>query len=109
MVRVPTHRAPTHPGEMLSLESLKPRGSTQVERTQRIGVGYPRVNELVHGRRAMTPDMALRVERLFGVEAQVWMNLQLAWDLYLTAHVEDAKELRRSQRPPRLDAPNHAA
>ena len=56
MVRVPTHRAPTNPGEMLLEEFLKPLGLTQVELAARIGVSYPRVNELVHGKRAMTPN-----------------------------------------------------
>ena len=82
MVRIPTHRAPTHPGEMLLEEFLKPLGLTQSECAERIGVSYPRVNELVHGKRSMTPDTALRLERFFGVEAQFWLNLQLGWDLY---------------------------
>ena len=51
MVRIPTHRAPTHPGEMLLEEFLKPLGLTQSELAERIGVSYPRVNELVHGKR----------------------------------------------------------
>ena len=109
MVRVPTHRPPTHPGEMLLEEFLKPLGLTQVELAQRIGVSYPRVNELVHGKRAMTPDTALRLERLLGVEAQFWMNLQLAWDLYHAAHAEGAREIRRIQRLPGLKTRDHAA
>lgn len=109
MVRVPTHRAPTHPGEMLREEFLRPLGLTQVELAARIGVSYPRVNELVHGRRAMTPDTALRLERLLGVEAQFWMNLQMAWDLYRAAHAQGAREIRRIQRLPALAAEDHAA
>ena len=109
MVRVPTHRPPTHPGEMLLEEFLKPLGLTQVELAQRIGVSYPRVNELVHGKRAMTPDTALRLERLLGVEAQFWMNLQLAWDLFHAAHAEGAKEIRGIQRLPGLKAQGNAA
>lgn len=109
MVRVPTHRAPTHPGEMLLEEFLKPLGLTQVELAARIGVSYPRVNELVHRKRAMTPDTALRLERLLGVEAQFWMNLQLAWDLYHAVHAESAKDIRRIERLPGLDAQDNAA
>ena len=109
MVRVPTHRPPTHPGEMLLEEFLKPLGLSQTELAQRIGVSYPRVNELVHGKRAMTPDTALRLERLFGVEAQFWMNLQLAWDLYHAAHTEVAKEIRRIRRLPGLGTRDSAA
>jgi antitoxin HigA-1 len=78
VVRIPTHRPPTHPGEALIEEILKPLGLTQTELADRLGVSYPRVNELVHGKRDMTPDTALRLERLLGVDAQFWLNLQLA-------------------------------
>jgi addiction module HigA family antidote len=94
---------------MLREEFLKPLGLTQVELASRIGVSYPRINELVHGKRGMTPDTALRLERLLGVEAQFWMNLQLAWDLYHAAHAESSKDIRRIQRLPGLGAQHHAA
>jgi antitoxin HigA-1 len=97
MVRIPTHRPPTHPGEMLIEEFLKPLGMTQTELAGRLGVSYPRINELVHGKRDMTPDTALRLERLFGVEAQFWLNLQLAWDLYHVKHSAAAKEIVKIQ------------
>lgn len=109
MVRVPTHRPPTHPGEMLLEEFLKPLGLTQVALAERIGVSYPRVNELVHGKRAMTPDTALRLERLLGVEAQFWLNLQLRWDLYHAGRGGSAAEIRRIQRLPGLAARDSAA
>lgn len=102
MVRLPTQRAPTHPGEMLLEEFLKPLGIPQTELAERLGVSYPRVNELIHGKRAMTPDTALRLERLLGVEAQFWLNLQLAWDLYQAAHSPAAKAIRRIRRLPAL-------
>lgn len=96
MVRIPTDRAPTHPGEMLLEEFLKPLGLTQVELATRLGVSYPRVNELVHAKRDMTPDTALRLERLLGVEAQFWLNLQLGWDLYHAMHsAAAAREIAR--------------
>ena len=97
MVRIPTHRPPTHPGEMLIEEFLKPLGLPQTELADRLGVSYPRVNELVHGKRDMTPDTALRLERLLGVEAQFWLNLQLAWDLYRAEHSVAAKEIAKIQ------------
>ena len=95
MVRIPKHRAPTHPAEMLLAEFLKPLGLTQSELAERIGVSYPRVNELVHGKRDMTPDTALRLERFFGVEAQFWLNLQLGWDLYKATHAATAREISK--------------
>ena len=94
MVRVPTHRPPTHPGEMLLEEFLKPLGLTQVELAERIGVSYPRVNELVRGKRAMTPDTALRLERLLGVEAQFWLNLQAHYELAV-AQLEKGETIRQ--------------
>lgn len=97
MLRIPTHGPPTHPGEMLLEEFLKPLGITQVELAHRIGVSYPRVNELVKGKRGMTPDTALRLEKLFGMEAQVWLNLQLVYDLYAAAHSASATEIAAIQ------------
>jgi addiction module HigA family antidote len=97
MLRIPTHGQPTHPGEMLLEEFLKPLGITQVELAHRIGVSYPRVNELVKGKRGMTPDTALRLEKLFGMEAQVWLNLQLVYDLYAAAHSASAAEIAAIQ------------
>lgn len=95
MVRIPTHGAPTHPGEMLLEEFLKPLGITQTELAKRIGVSYPRVNELIHGKRGITPDTALRLERLLGMEAQFWMNLQVAWDLYQAQQRVSAEAIRK--------------
>jgi addiction module HigA family antidote len=98
MVRIPTHGAPTHPGEMLQKEFLKPLRLSQAELAEKLGVSYPRVNELVHGKRGVTPDTALRLERLFGMEAQFWLNLQLAWDLYQVQHSPAVRHIRRIRR-----------
>lgn len=80
---------------MLLEEFLKPLELTQTELAERLGVSYPRVNELVHGKRDMTPDTALRLERLFGVEAQLWLNLQLRWDLYHATHSPAAQLIQQ--------------
>ena len=101
-MRIPTHGPPTHPGEMLMEEFLKPLDISQVELAKLIGVSYPRVNELIHGKRGMTPDTALRLERLFGMEAQFWLNLQLAWDLYQAMYSPAAEEIASIQRLPAL-------
>ena len=82
MVRIPTDREPTHPGEMLLEEFLIPKGLTQRELAEGIRVPYQRVNELVNGRRGVTPSTALRLAKYFGNSEGFWMNLQLRWDLY---------------------------
>ena len=104
MIRIPTHRAPTHPGEMLRAEFLEPLALTQRELAKRLGVSYPRVNELVQGHRGITPDTALRLERLLGMDAQFWLNLQLTWDLYHAKNSPAAKKIARIQRLPALKA-----
>jgi addiction module HigA family antidote len=67
MIRIPTHREPTHPGEMLLEEFLNPMGLTQRDLADAIHVPYQRVNELVNGRRGVTPSTALRLAKYFGM------------------------------------------
>jgi len=94
MVRVPTHREPTHPGEMLIEEFLVPMGLTQRELANSIHVPYQRVNEIINKRRGITPSTALRLAKFFGMSEDFWMNLQLRWDLY-KAKQSEAKELKK--------------
>lgn len=82
MIRIPTNRTPTHPGEMLLEEFLVPLGLTQRELADAILVPYQRVNDLVNGRRGITPNTALRLAKYFNNSAAFWMNLQQRWDLY---------------------------
>ena len=89
MIRVPTHREPTHPGEMLLEEFLKPMNITQRELAEGIHVPYQRVNELINRRRGITPSTALRLARFFGTTAGFWLSLQHRWDLYKTMQAED--------------------
>lgn len=89
MIRVPTHREPTHPGEMLLEEFLKPMNITQRELAEEIHVPYQRVNELINRRRGITPSTALRLARFFGTTAGFWLSLQHRWDLYKTMQAED--------------------
>lgn len=93
MIRVPKHRVPTHAGEMLLEEFLKPMGLTQRQLAEAIRVPYQRVNEIVNGRRGVTPSTALRLERFLGMSAGFWMNVQLRWDQYRTQE-DEANELR---------------
>lgn len=82
MVRIPTDREPTPPGEMLLREFLLPLGITQQHLANAIQVPYQRVNEIVRGRRGVTPSTALRLAKFFDVSPGFWMNLQIRWDLY---------------------------
>jgi antitoxin HigA-1 len=91
-IRIPTHRVPTHPGEMLLEEFLRPMGLTQRDLAKAIRVPYQRINELVNGRRGITPSTALRLAKYFGMSADFWMNLQLRWDLY-DAQQSEKKDL----------------
>jgi addiction module HigA family antidote len=97
MVRIPTHRAPIHPGEMLLEEFLNPMGLSQRDLADGIDVPYQRVNELVNGRRGITPSTALRLAKFFGMTPDFWMNMQQRWDLY-HARASEAKALGRIQK-----------
>ena len=92
MVRIPTHRQPTHPGEMLRKEFLEPMQISQRELADAIHVPYQRVNELVNLKRGVTPSTALRLAKFFGVSADFWLNLQIRWDLSRT-QANEAEEL----------------
>ncbi|MBI3158264.1 MAG: HigA family addiction module antidote protein [Chloroflexi bacterium] len=90
MTNIPTHRPPTHPGEMLLEEFLIPLELTQRTLAEGIRVSYQRINELVNGKRGVTPSTALRLAKYFGTTADFWLNLQTRWDLYHAARKEAA-------------------
>ncbi len=71
----------TTPGEVLNEEFLLPLGVSQYRLAKSIGTPARRINEIVHGKRAITPDTALRLGKYFGVSAQFWLNLQTRYDL----------------------------
>jgi addiction module HigA family antidote len=72
---------PIHPGEILMGEFLKPMGISQYKLAKDISVPARRVNEIVHGKRSVTPDTALRLSRFFGLSERFWINLQARYDL----------------------------
>lgn len=72
---------PIHPGEILNIEFLEAHGLSQYRLAKEIGVPARRINEIVHGKRAITPDTALRLSRYFGLSERFWMNLQTRYDL----------------------------
>ena len=78
----PGLRPPTHAGEMLLEEFLRPRGLTQVEAANRMGIPANRLDELVKGKRGVTAATALKLSRLLDTTPEFWMNLQSAWELW---------------------------
>jgi len=106
MIRIPTHRAPTHPGEMLLEEFLNPMGLTQRELAEAINVPYQRVNEIINGRRGITPSTALRLAKFFGLSPDFWMNIQLRWELYF-AKQSEADNLKKIKPIPVEPASSH--
>ena len=95
MPLIPTNRAPTHPGEILTQDFLAELGMTQVELAERLAVPFQRINQIANRRRAVTPDTALRLAQLFGTTADFWLNLQQSWDLYHAMHSPGARQIAR--------------
>lgn len=76
------HRRPTHPGAVLLHDVLPALGSTQVRLAELLGVSRLTISQLVHEHRALTPDMAVRLEKLTGTSAESWLRMQQACDLW---------------------------
>ena len=91
---MPTTMTPVHPGEILLADFLEPLGVTQHRLAVSIGVPPRRINEIVHGKRRISTDTALRLARFFGTSERFWINLQARYDL----------EIERDQLGPALDA-----
>lgn len=87
----PSHRQPTHPGEILLTEFLIPMKLTQVELAERLGIPIQRINTIIRGKRGVSAETALLLSQEFGTTPEFWMNLQNAWDL-----CEARKRLNRS-------------
>jgi antitoxin HigA-1 len=89
----PAARKPPRPGEFLESRYLKPLGINQTELARALDISRRRVNELVNGRRAITPDTAVRLALYFGNDAMFWMHLQVAWDMHVAL-----REMRAARR-----------
>jgi len=92
---------PIHPGEILVTEFLEPMGISQYRLAKDIGVTPRRINEIVHGRRAISADTALRFSHFFSMEAQFWLNLQSRYDMEVAKeklHDKIVKQVRPFSR-----------
>jgi addiction module HigA family antidote len=113
MIRVPTDREPTHPGEMLIEEFLIPMGITQKDLADAIHVPYQRINEIINKKRGITPSTALRLAKFFGLSEDFWMNIQQRCDLYKAKMTEEKdlkniKPFRSNQhRNPKITQPSN--
>ncbi|WP_456428263.1 HigA family addiction module antitoxin [Nitratifractor sp.] len=88
-MNLPKYREPTHPGEMLLHEFLEPMHLSQSVLAKSIHVPYQRINELINGKRGITPSTALRLAKFFGTSPDFWLNLQMRWDLYRSLKKEE--------------------
>jgi addiction module HigA family antidote len=86
---------------MLLEEFLAPLGISQSAFAVRLGVSFPRLNEIVRGKRGVTPDTALRLARVLGMPADFWLGLQSDWDLWQALRSEKAQEIARLEPLPR--------
>ena len=86
-IRPRAGREPVHPGYFLETRYLKPLGLSQIALAAALGVSRRRVNELVRGRRGVTPDTAMRLAAYFKTDPDFWMQLQLAWDMHRAFHI----------------------
>lgn len=93
--------SPPHPGRILLREHLIPRGMTQSELAIRMGVPFPRINEIVRGRRGITAESALLLEAALGHPAEAWMLLQVDWDLARAREEREEREEREGAPPAR--------
>ncbi len=88
-------RRPPHPGAFLETRYLRPLAMTQTELADALGVSRRRVNELINGRRSITPDTAVRLGMYFGNDAAFWMHLQVAWDMHAALRKATVPKARR--------------
>lgn len=91
--RLPEHRRPVHPGRVFQEDFLEPLGITQKDAASRLNVSYPRMNEIINGRRSVTPDTAIRLARLTRTEPEFWLNLQQAIDLWDALHSDSIDDI----------------
>jgi addiction module HigA family antidote len=82
---------------MLLEEFVKPLNITQTELAQKLGISYPRLNEIIKMRRSVTPDTALRLSQVVGMSADFWLGLRQDWDLWHAMQTPKAIEIRKLQ------------
>lgn len=92
----PTHRIPTHPGEILLEAFLAPLGQSPVALAEHLGVPVQRINEIVRGKRGITPETAWLLARALNTTPELWLNLQAPYDLARSHPTAKVRRLRRA-------------
>jgi addiction module HigA family antidote len=93
---IPTHRIPSHPGEILAEEFLRPGGITQSRLAEHLGIPVQRVNEIVKGKRGVSADTAWLLAGALGTSPEFWLNLQAKYDLALNRPSRHVEKIRRA-------------
>ena len=93
-MRTPKNRRPAHPGEVFLEDFLEPLAITQKNAARDLKISYPRMNEIIRGKRSVTPDTALRFAKYTGTEPEFWLNLQQTLDLWKALKSEQAGDLK---------------
>jgi addiction module HigA family antidote len=93
VIRIPTNRVPTHPGQVLLNDFLNPMGLTQRAVADAIHVPFQRINDIVNGRRGVSPETALWLAKYFSTSPDFWMNLQLQRDMYVAQNKDKEADI----------------
>ncbi len=94
IITLQTHREPTSPGKMLRYEFREPLGLTQKQLADALGLDRPTYCEIENGKHSITPQIAIRLERVLRLPATMWLRMQLSLDLYRALHAPDAEAAR---------------
>ena len=96
LLMIPKHRLPTHPGEILLVEFLRSLAISQVQFARHLGIPLQRVNEVVRGKRGVTPATAWLFSQALGTTPEFWVNLQMAYDLAASRPARKLATMRRA-------------
>lgn len=88
-------RIPMRPGRVLLDQFLRPRGLSQSKFARRVGISYPRLNQVIHGKRGLTANTAIRLARVLGTSPEYWLELEQRWRVWAVLHSPQAAEIER--------------
>jgi addiction module HigA family antidote len=92
---IPTHRRPIAPGRILANQFLEPMGISQAAFARHVGMTTTRISEIIHGKRPVTLDIAMRFGRALGTSADMWLRMQMTVDMYEAIHGPAAEKIAR--------------